>query len=105
MKDLVNVCKLLGLEVVGYVRQDPYFLDEYSLKETLESDWGGQDIEFSHGITVSVYRDFLHQNGLTGSVDLTISSIGEELDELIWQEASEQFKDRLGKAVEFGGKL
>ncbi len=103
--NLVQICKLLGLEVTGYTRQEPHFLDKYSLVETLKYEWEIQIIDFSHGIFVEVDQKFLHKNGLTGSVPLTIESIGEELDELIWQEASEQFKEKLGKAIEFGGKL
>jgi hypothetical protein len=103
--NLVDVCKLLGLELGGYDKHSPFLLDKWQFEELLTQSWNSHVIEFSHDCSVTVDHDFLEYNGLVGSVVLTLDAVGEELDILIWQYAAEQFKEKLGKAVEFGGKL
>ncbi len=107
MNDLTILCRLLGLEITDYRGDREVLIDNYELVYICEHDWQTVEIEFSHGITITIDQELLRGHDLwaKGKPVPDVKVIGDQLSVIVWQQASEEFKEKLGKAIEFGGKL
>jgi len=100
---LVELCKLLGLKYAGYQIEVEYWQIEQDL---FYIGYSSLEVEFSHDIKVYLHKGLLPKTLLDKvRTPDTKEEITKAVNKIAWEMAAEEFKEKLSKVIEFGGKL